>query len=64
LAKVLGDDSMQMILFGLVSTALVAGSILLQGKCKQKNPLAGGKLGIYVILGLGVVASYLISNFI
>jgi cation:H+ antiporter len=64
LAKVLGDDSAQMIMFGLVSTAFVAVSILMQSKCKQKNPLAGGKLGIYVILGLGVVASYLISNFI
>lgn len=63
-AKVLGDDSMQMIIFGLISTALVAGSIFLQSRFKKKNPLQPAKKVIYVVLGLGVIASYLISNFI
>ncbi len=58
------EDSMQMIYFGLISTALVAGSILLQSHFKKKNPLQPVKLGIYVVLGIGVIASYLISNFI
>ena len=48
-----------MIYFGILSTVLVAASILLQSKFKTKNPQHKGKLVIYVLLGLGVVASYL-----
>ncbi|MBR5473425.1 MAG: sodium:calcium antiporter [Clostridia bacterium] len=48
-----------MIYFGILSTVLVAASILLQSKFKNKNPQHKGKLVIYVLLGLGVVASYL-----
>ena len=61
---VFSEDSMQMIWFGLASTALVAGSILLQSRFKKNNPLKPVKMGIYVVLGIGVLASYLISNII
>ena len=58
------DDSMQMIVFGVLSTIFVAGCILLQSHFKKKNPLQPAKKAVYIVLGLGVIASYLISNFI
>lgn len=55
------DASMMMIYFGMISTVLVAASILLQNKYKQSNPEKISKLLIYVLLGIGVCASYFIS---
>ena len=48
-----------MIYFGILSTVLVAASILLQSKFKNKNPQHKGKLIVYILLGVGVCASYL-----
>lgn len=55
------DASMMMIYFGILSTILVSTSILLQNKWKQSNPDKKGKWIIYVVLGVGVCASYIIS---
>ena len=52
--------TINMIYFGIISTVLVATSILLQNKFKKTNPSKGIKLAIYVTLGVAVLASYLV----
>ncbi len=54
-------DSMQMIVFGGFSTVLVAASILLQARFKKADPCKGGKLATYMVLGLAVCVSYVIT---
>lgn len=51
--------SRYMIYFGVISTVLVAASILLQSRFKKTNPTKGVKLAIYVVLGVAVLVSYL-----
>ena len=53
------SSPLNMIYFGILSSVFVAVSILLQSKLKNKNPLHPGKVIIYVLLGVGVCASYL-----
>lgn len=56
-------QTMQMIVFGILSTALVAVSILLQERFKKADPCKGGKLAMYIVLGIAVCVSYLITVF-
>lgn len=57
-------QSMNMIFFGLVSTALVTASILLQSRFKKLNPSKGSKLAIYSIIGTAICACYLVCMII
>lgn len=54
-------DAMQMIVFGVLSSVLVAVSILLQQRWKQEEPRKGGKLAVYVLLGVAVCVAYITS---
>lgn len=53
--------SLYMIIFGVLSTVLVAASILLQSKFRNNNPLGRGKLATYIIIGIAICVSYLTS---
>lgn len=57
-------QTMQMIVFGILSTALVAMSILLQERFKKSDPQKGSKLAMYIVLGIAVCVSYLITVFV
>lgn len=50
--------TLNMLYFGIISTVLVATSILLQRQFKKSNPTKGTKLAIYAVLGIAVCASY------
>ncbi len=54
-------ESMNMIIFGVLSSVLVTLSIILQSRFKKSEPLKRGKLSLYIILGVAVCASYLTS---
>lgn len=53
--------SIAMILFGILSSAFVMISILLQGKTKNSPLLSGGKKAVFIMLGLLICASYIAS---
>lgn len=55
------DASMMMIYFGVLSTVLVAASILLQNKFKKSEPEKKGKLFLYILLGVAICGSYITS---
>lgn len=54
------DATMMMIYFGMISTVLVSISILLQNKFKNETTKKSHLL-FYVLLGLGVCTSYIVS---
>ena len=61
LVYVHSPESVNMIIFGVASTVFVSLSILLQSKFKTTEPLKRGKFSIYILLGVLVCVSYMIS---
>lgn len=59
-AAAVSYQTKNMLLFGVVSSLLVMGTILLQGRWKQK-PQRGGLLAVYALLGVLVIVSYITS---
>ena len=55
-------ESMNMIIFGVVSTVCVIASMLLQNRFKKSGKeISGGKMSIFVVLGIIICVSYLTS---
>ena len=54
-------SAMYMIIFGILSSLLVIISLALQNRAKSNEIVSRGKSLIFVLLGLGICASYLTS---